>query len=114
MSEYRIAVIGGDGVGPEVVAAGMGVLDAAASGFRLNWEHLPWGSDYYQAHGEMMPADGLEVLAGFDAIYLGAVGRPDVPDHITLWGLLIPIRRTFQQYVNLRPVRLLEGIETPL
>jgi len=114
MKEYRIAVIGGDGVGPEVVAAGMGVLDVAASGFRLNWEHLPWGSDYYQAHGEMMPADGLEVLAGFDAIYLGAVGRPDVPDHITLWGLLLPIRQRFDLYLNVRPVRLLPGVLSPL
>ena len=114
MNEYRIAVIGGDGVGPEVVAAGMGVLDAAASGFRLNWEHLPWGSDYYQAHGEMMPADGLAVLAGFDAIYLGAVGRPDVPDHITLWGLLLPIRQRFDLYLNVRPVRLLPGVLSPL
>jgi tartrate dehydrogenase/decarboxylase/D-malate dehydrogenase len=114
MNEYRIAVIGGDGVGPEVVAAGMGVLDVAASGFRLNWEHLPWGSDYYQAHGEMMPADGLAKLAGFDAIYLGAVGRPDVPDHITLWGLLLPIRQRFDLYLNVRPVRLLPGVLSPL
>jgi tartrate dehydrogenase/decarboxylase/D-malate dehydrogenase len=114
MNEYRIAVIGGDGVGPEVVAAGMGVLDVAASGFRLNWEHLPWGSDYYQAQGAMMPADGLEVLAGFDAIYLGAVGRPDVPDHITLWGLLLPIRQRFDLYLNVRPVRLLPGVLSPL
>jgi tartrate dehydrogenase/decarboxylase/D-malate dehydrogenase len=114
MKEYRIAVIGGDGVGPEVVAAGMGVLDVAASGFRLNWEHLSWGSDYYQAHGEMMPAYGLEVLAGFDAIYLGAVGRPDVPDHITLWGLLLPIRQRFDLYLNVRPVRLLPGVLSPL
>jgi tartrate dehydrogenase/decarboxylase/D-malate dehydrogenase len=74
MNEYRIAVIGGDGVGPEVVAAGMGVLDTAASGFSLAWEHLPWGSDYYQANGVMMPADGLDVLERFDAICLGAVG----------------------------------------
>jgi tartrate dehydrogenase/decarboxylase / D-malate dehydrogenase len=88
MNEYRIAVIGGDGVGPEVVAAGMGVLGTAASGFSLAWEHLPWGSDYYKANGVMMPADGLDVLERFDAIYLGAVGRPDVPDHVTLWGLL--------------------------
>ena len=97
MNEYRIAVIGGDGVGPEVVAAGMGVLDTAASGFSLAWEHLPWGSDYYQAHGVMMPTDGLDVLKRFDAIYLGAVGRPDVPDHVTLWGLLLPIRQAFAE-----------------
>ena len=114
MSEYQIAVIGGDGVGPEVVAAGMGVLDTAASGFSLAWEHLPWGSDYYQAHGVMMPTDGLDVLARFDAIYLGAVGRPDVPDHVTLWGLLLPIRQRFDLYLNVRPVRLLPGVLSPL
>src|SRR5262249_58109022 len=114
MNEYRIAVIGGDGVGPEVVAAGIGVLEVAASGFRLNWEHLPWGSDHYQAHGVMMPADGLTVLEGFDAIYLGAVGRPDVPDHVTLWGLLLPIRQRFDLYLNVRPVRLLPGVLSPL
>src|SRR6266496_4335637 len=114
MNEYRIAVIGGDGVGPEVVAAGMGVLDTAASGFSLAWEHLPWGSDYYQAHGVMMPADGLDVLERFDAIYLGAVGRPDVPDHVTLWGLLLPIRQRFNLYVNVRPVKLFPGVTCPL
>ena len=114
MSEYRIAVIGGDGVGPEVVAAGMSVLDTAAAGFSLAWEHLPWGSDYYQAHGVMMPADGLDVLERFDAIYLGAVGRPDVPDHVTLWGLLLPIRQRFDLYLNVRPVRLLPGVLSPL
>src|SRR5436305_441724 len=114
MKDYRIAVIGGDGVGPEVVEAGMSVLDTAASGFRLNWEHLPWGSDYYQAHGVMMPDDGLEVLAGFDSIYLGAVGRPHVPDHVTLWGLLLPIRQRFDLYLNVRPVRLLPGVLSPL
>ena len=106
----KIALLPGDGVGPEVVEAGMSVLDTAASGFRLNWEHLPWGSDYYQAHGVMMPDDGLEVLAGFDSIYLGAVGRPDVPDHVTLWGLLLPIRQRFDLYLNVRPVRLLPGV----
>src|SRR5215469_14045768 len=114
MSEYRIAVIGGDGVGPEVVAAGMAVLDTAAAGFSLAWEHLPWGSDYYQANGVMMPADGLDVLERFDAIYLGAVGRPDVPDHVTLWGLLLPIRQRFDQYLNVRPVRLMPGVSSPL
>src|SRR5215469_3276436 len=114
MNEYRIAVIGGDGVGPEVVAAGMAVLTAAASDFTLSFEPLSWGSDYYLAHGAMMPADGLAVLAGFDAIYLGAVGRPDVPDHVTLWGLLLPIRQRFDLYLNVRPVRLLPGVLSPL
>jgi tartrate dehydrogenase/decarboxylase / D-malate dehydrogenase len=114
MSEYRIAVIGGDGVGPEVVEVGMGVLDTAADGFSLAWEHLPWGSDYYRAHGVMMPADGLAVLDRFDAIYLGAVGSPAVPDHVTLWGLLLPIRQRFDLYLNVRPVRLLPGVISPL
>ena len=114
MTDYRIAVIGGDGVGPEVLAAGMAVLETAARGFTLSWELLPWGSDYYQANGVMMPADGLSALAGFDAIYLGAVGRPDVPDHISLWGLLLPIRQHFDLYLNVRPVRLLPGVISPL
>ncbi len=115
MTSYRIAVIGGDGVGPEVVAVGMDVLDAAAgSELSLSWELLPWGSDYYQARGVMMPADGISVLSGFDAIYLGAVGRPDVPDHVTLWGLLLPIRQRFDLYLNVRPVRLLPGVVSPL
>ena len=114
MTDYRIAVIGGDGVGPEVAAAGLDVLTAAATGFSLSFEPLPWGSDYYLAHGAMMPADGLSVLAGFDAIYLGAVGRPDVPDHVTLWGLLLPIRQRFDQYLNVRPVRLMPGVSSPL
>ncbi len=127
MTNYRIAVIGGDGVGPEVIAVGMEVLQAAAStgvlpnadgdsagGFSLSFEQLPWGSDYYQSHGVMMPADGLTLLADFDAIYLGAVGRPDVPDHITLWGLLLPIRQQFDLYLNVRPVRLLPGVLSPL
>jgi tartrate dehydrogenase/decarboxylase / D-malate dehydrogenase len=114
MSEYRIAVIGGDGVGPEVVSAGMGVLESAATGFSLAWEQLPWGSRYYQAHGVMMPDNGLAVLERFDAIYLGAVGSPAVPDHITLWGLLLPIRQRFDLYLNVRPVRLLPGVLSPL
>jgi len=92
------------------------VLEAAAArfGFKLDWHSFNWSCETYLASGAMMPSDGLNHLRSFDAIYLGAVGRPDVPDHISLWGLLIPIRRTFRQYVNLRPVRLLDGIETPL
>ena len=95
---------------------GIRVLEAAGTqfGFRLEWHSFDWSCETYLASGKMMPADGLSQLRKFDAIYLGAVGRPDVPDHISLWGLLIPIRRAFQQYVNLRPVRLFEGIETPL
>jgi tartrate dehydrogenase/decarboxylase/D-malate dehydrogenase len=115
--ERRIAVIGGDGIGPEVVEAGVGVLEAAMGvedSSRLSFTRFPWGCEYYLEHGRMMPADGLETLAGFDAIYLGAVGWPTVPDHVSLWGLLLPIRRAFEQYVNLRPARLLRGVESPL
>jgi tartrate dehydrogenase/decarboxylase/D-malate dehydrogenase len=113
----RIAVIGGDGIGPEVVSAGVRVLEAATGGDAspgLTFTEFPWGCEYYLEHGRMMPEDGLETLAGFDAIYLGAVGWPTVPDHVSLWGLLLPIRRSFDQYVNLRPVRLLRGVESPL
>jgi tartrate dehydrogenase/decarboxylase/D-malate dehydrogenase len=113
----RIAVIGGDGIGPEVVEAGIRVLETATEvdgSPPLSFTRFPWGCEYYLEHGRMMPEDGLETLAGFDAIYLGAVGWPTVPDHVSLWGLLLPIRRGFDQYVNLRPVRLLRGVESPL
>ena len=113
----RVAVIGGDGIGPEVVGAGIRVLEAAAEhdpSLDLDFTGFPWGSEYYREHGRMMPDDALETLARFDVIYLGAVGWPDVPDHISLWGLLLPIRRGFDQYVNLRPTRLLRGVESPL
>jgi len=112
----RVAVIGGDGIGPEVVGAGMRVLEAATkdSSLELRFTEFPWGCQYYLEHGRMMPEDGLETLADFDAIYLGAVGWPTVPDHVSLWGLLLPIRRGFDQYVNLRPARLLRGVESPL
>jgi tartrate dehydrogenase/decarboxylase / D-malate dehydrogenase len=112
----RVAVIGGDGIGPEVVGAGMRVLGAATRGssLELSFTEFPWGCEYYLEHSRMMPEDGLETLAGFDAIYLGAVGWPTVPDHVSLWGLLLPIRRGFDQYVNLRPARLLRGVESPL
>src|ERR1700690_3598196 len=94
MRSHRIAVIGGDGVGPEVIAAGLSVLRSAAEldgSFELLTDELPWGSDYYAEHGTMAPEDFLETLRGYDAIYLGAVGSPAVPDHVTLWGLLLPI-----------------------
>jgi tartrate dehydrogenase/decarboxylase/D-malate dehydrogenase len=112
----RVAVIGGDGIGPEVVGAGMRVLEAAAEGtsLQLSFTEFPWGCEYYLEHGRMMAEDALDTLAGFDAIYLGAVGWPTVPDHLSLWGLLLPIRRGFDQYVNLRPARLLRGVESPL
>jgi tartrate dehydrogenase/decarboxylase / D-malate dehydrogenase len=113
----RIAVIGGDGIGPEVVSAGIRVLEAAselAPSVELGFTEFPWGCRYYLKHGRMMPEDGLETLEEFDAIYLGAVGWPTVPDHVSLWGLLLPIRRSFDQYVNLRPARLLRGVSSPL
>ncbi len=117
MKEYRIAAIPADGIGTEVIAAGLEVLDALAKadgGFKLKVEHFDWGSDYYKKHGVMMPADGRETLKKFDAIYFGAVGAPDVPDHITLWGLRINICQPFDQYANVRPTRILPGIKSPL
>jgi tartrate dehydrogenase/decarboxylase / D-malate dehydrogenase len=106
-----IAVIAGDGVGKEVIPAGLRVLDAVAS---LDVEILPWGSDYYARTGAMMPADALSRLGEHDAIYLGAIGWPTVPDHVSLWGLLLPIRKAFQLYANVRPVKLLPGVTCPL
>ena len=114
---HRIAVIPGDGAGREVIEAGLTVLAAAqdsAGGFNLEQTEFPWGSEYYLEHGRMMPEDGLDLLRRFDAIYLGAVGSPEVPDDVTLWGLLLPIRQVFDQYVNLRPVRLMPGVVGPL
>ena len=108
----RIAVIAGDGVGKEVVPEGIKVMQAAAEG--LDFDFLPWGCEYYERTGRMMPADALETLQPFDAIYLGACGWPTVPDHVSLWGLLLPIRKGFEQYVNIRPVRCLPGIRSPL
>jgi tartrate dehydrogenase/decarboxylase/D-malate dehydrogenase len=113
---FNIALIPGDGIGREVVPEGVRVLEALAGrfGFGVNFEAFPFGCEYYLKHGVMMPENGLEILGYFDAILLGAVGDLAVPDHVSLWGLLIPIRRHFQQYVNLRPVRLLPGIRSPL
>jgi len=113
---YKIAVIPGDGIGKEVIEEGIRVLDAAGKrfGFSLDWQTFPWGCDYYVETGAMMPSDGLDQLKPYDAIFLGAVGTPGVPDHISLWGLLIPIRRGFRQYANVRPVKLLRGIKSPL
>jgi tartrate dehydrogenase/decarboxylase/D-malate dehydrogenase len=113
---YKIAVIEGDGIGHEVVPEGLRALEAAGRRFNINfsWHHFDWSCQTYLKTGRMMPSDGLDQLRSFDAIYLGAIGYPGVPDHVSLWGLLIPIRRAFQQYVNLRPVRLLRGIESPL
>jgi len=116
MKSFRIAVIPGDGIGKEVVPEGIRVLEAAGKRFGLSfeWRGFDWSCERYAKTGAMMPADGLEQLRPFDAIFLGAVGDPAIPDHLSLWGLLIPIRRGFRQYVNLRPVRLLPGIESPL
>jgi tartrate dehydrogenase/decarboxylase/D-malate dehydrogenase len=117
MRSYRIAAIPGDGIGKEVIAAGLKVLDACAKSggdFELKVEDFDWGSDYYHRHGVMMPADGLARIRPFDAIYFGAVGAPDIPDHITLWGLRLAICQPFDQYANVRPARLLPGIEGPL
>ena len=116
MKSYKIAIIEGDGIGREVVPEGLRVLEAAGRSYDIgfSWRHFDWNCETYLKTGRMMPEDGLDQLREFDAIYLGAVGYPGVADHISLWGLLIPIRRGFQQYVNLRPVRLLKGIESPL
>ncbi len=116
MSRYKIAVIPGDGIGREVVPEGMRVLEAAGRKFDISfhWREFDWSCDRYAQTGRMMPEDGLDRIAHDDAIFLGAVGWPTVPDHVSLWGLLIPIRRAFQQYVNLRPVRLLAGVPSPL
>jgi tartrate dehydrogenase/decarboxylase/D-malate dehydrogenase len=116
LKAYRIAVIAGDGIGTEVVPEGIRVLDAVAPrhGIRFDWEPFDWSCRRYAETGAMMPADGLGRIRNHDAIFLGAVGFPGVPDHISLWGLLIPIRRQFRQYVNLRPVRLMPGIASPL
>jgi len=116
MQTFKIAAIPGDGIGQEVVPEGIRVLDAAGVrfGVRFEWEHFPWSCEYYRATGAMMPPDGLAQIRNHDAIFLGAVGFPGVPDHVSLWGLLIPIRRQFQQYANVRPVRLMPGIASPL
>src|SRR5712671_205673 len=117
MREYRIAAIPADGIGKEVIAAGLEVMQAVEArdgGFRLAVETFPWGSDYYRKHGVMMAADGLATLRSFDAIYFGAVGDKEIPDHITLWGLRLPICQGFDQYANLRPTRILPGIKSPL
>jgi tartrate dehydrogenase/decarboxylase/D-malate dehydrogenase len=116
MKTHKIAVVAGDGIGKEVVPEGMRVLEAAGRkfGIALQWDEKPWSCDLYLKTGRMMPEDGLAQIKGHDAIFLGAVGFPTVPDHVSLWGLLIPIRREFQLYVNLRPVRLMPGIASPL
>jgi len=117
MKTHKVAVIGGDGIGPEVIAEGVKVLNAVAAldgEFSFAFTHYPWGCEYYRKNGRMMAEDGMEQLAKHDAIFLGAVGAPGVPDHISLWDLLLTIRKGFDQYVNLRPVKLLKGAPCPL
>lgn len=117
MKTYKIAVIPGDGIGPEVVAEGVKVLNTIASidgTFSFNFDYFPWGCEYYLKQGKMMDEDGLEKLKEYDAIYLGAVGYPTVPDHLSLRELLLKIRMGFDQYINLRPVKLLKGVDSPL
>lgn len=115
-NSLNIALIPGDGIGKEVMPEGVRVLEAAASkhDLTLKWTEFDWSCETYLETGSMMPEDGIDQLRSFDSVYLGAVGFPNVPDHISLWGLLIPIRREFDQYVNLRPVRLFDGVPCPL
>ena len=114
MKTYRIAAIPGDGIGTEVIPAGIELLSRAADGFRLEFEHFDWSSQRFQQTGQYIPQGGLERLKAFDAIFFGAVGAPDVPDHLSLWGLRLPICQGFDQYANVRPARLLPGIKSPL
>ena len=116
MNTYNISLIPGDGIGKEVVPEGVRVLETIGTKFNIQfkWQELDWSCETFQKTGRMMPEDGLDKIKGSDAVYLGAVGYPGVPDHISLWGLLIPIRREFHQYINLRPVRLFEGVASPL
>jgi tartrate dehydrogenase/decarboxylase/D-malate dehydrogenase len=116
VASYRVAVIAGDGIGKEVMPEGMKVMEAAAARFGISfqWEEFDWSCERFQATGRMMPEDGLVRIRGHDSIYLGAVGYPGVPDHVSLWGLLIPIRREFNQYANVRPVKLMPGVRSPL
>lgn len=117
MRNYKIAAIPADGIGPEVISAGVEVLQALTQHdeqLKFDVQTFDWGSDYYKQHGVMMPEDGLQTLKQFDAIYFGAVGAPDVPDHITLWGLRLPICQGFDQYANVRPTKILPGVTSPL
>jgi tartrate dehydrogenase/decarboxylase/D-malate dehydrogenase len=117
MRIHRIAAIGGDGIGPEVIAAGLDVLETVATtdgGFRFEVEHFPWSSEHYLKHGHYIPKGGLERLKEFGAIFFGAVGSRDVPDHVSLWGLRLPICQGFDQYANVRPARVLAGVKSPL
>ncbi|OCA81636.1 tartrate dehydrogenase [Bacillus sp. FJAT-27225] len=117
MEHYSIALLPGDGIGVDVVREGKKVLDTVSAlhgGLSFNYQEFDWSCEYYARHGKMMPHDGLDILKAFDTIFLGAVGYPGVPDHVSLWGLLLPIRRQFEQYINIRPIKLLKGIQSPL
>ena len=117
MTTHKIAVIPGDGIGPEVISEGVKVLNEVAKidgSFRFDFTYFPWGCEYYKENGRMMAENGIEELSKYDAIFLGAVGAPGVPDHISLWDLLLVIRKSFDQYVNLRPVKLIDGAPAPL
>ena len=116
MRTHKIAALPGDGIGPEVLEAGLAVLEAVqtSEGFKLDATHIPWGSKFYLEHGRMVEEGGIESLRAYEAIYFGAVGSPDVPDPVTVWQLILPIRQEFDQYVNLRPMRLLPGLTSPL
>src|SRR5881275_646931 len=114
LKTYRIAAIPGDGIGNEVIPAGIEMLERAAAGFRLEFEHFDWSSKRYAETGKYIPDGGLERLQRFDAIFFGAVGAPDVPDHLSLWGLRLPICQGFDQYANVRPARVLPGVTSPL
>ncbi|WP_105901606.1 tartrate dehydrogenase [Vibrio gangliei] len=117
MNTYKIASIPADGIGPEVISAGLQVLDALQQKigtFNVDIKHFDWGSEYYKKHGIMMPEDGLNQLKSYDAIYFGAVGDPDISDHITLWGLRLPICQGFDQYANVRPTKIIPGVKSPL
>ena len=116
MRSHKVISIAGDGIGVEVTPTAIDVVNkvAAQESFKVEWQPVEWGSEYFRSHGRMMPIDGLEIMSKSDAIYLGAIGSPDIPDHETLWGLLIPIRREFDQYINLRPIKSLTGIPGPL
>jgi tartrate dehydrogenase/decarboxylase/D-malate dehydrogenase len=116
MASFRIAVLGGDGIGPEVIEEAIRVVDKVSrlDGARLEWQRFPWNSAHYREHGVLLPADGFEQLRRFDAIFFGAIGWPGVPDHVTIHSLLLPLRRKFDQYVNLRPAYLYDGVPCPL
>jgi tartrate dehydrogenase/decarboxylase / D-malate dehydrogenase len=117
MKTYKIAAIPGDGIGPEVIAAGLEVMDAVAKrdgGFAFKFDHFDWGGDYFLKHGRMMPENARDLIRHHDAILFGSAGHPDIPDHITLWGLRLAICQPFDQYANMRPIRILPGVTSPL